>query len=111
AQLPATIEAIEAAASRLESRRRDLADLQIKAPRRGTLLPPPIKPFLETQDELPTWSNTPLDIQNRGCFLEAGTLLCLIGDPSRIEAALFVEEGEVGFLKPGQRSELLFSQT
>ena len=111
AQIPATIEAAEAAASQLEQRRRDLADLNLAASRAGTILPPPLHPVPDSDDELPGWSGTPLDDQNYGCYLEPGTLFCLVGDPRKIEAALFVEEGSVGYLRAGQPVRLQFDQT
>ncbi|MDQ3332278.1 MAG: hypothetical protein M3552_16780, partial [Planctomycetota bacterium] len=106
AHIPATVQAAQAATLQLERRRKDLADLTLRSPRPGTILPPPIRTVTETDDDLSAWSGTPLDDWNLGCHLEPGTLYCLVGDPNRIEAVAIVEEGSIAFLKSGQRVRL-----
>ncbi len=111
AQLPATREAAEAAERQLAQRKKDIADLTIRSPRPGIVLPPALRVTPDADDQLPTWSGTPLDSKNLGCLLEPGTLFCLVGDPHRLEAVALVEEGSVAFLKLGQSVRLKFDQT
>lgn len=111
AQLSAVQRAMEGVAAQLETRRRSLGDLQIIAPADGTVLPPPVRPARETPGELPDWSGSPLDRRNRGCFIESGTLLCLVGDPERLEVMLYVVEDDVEAIQPGQLVRILPDQT
>ena len=57
-------------------------------------------------EQLQQWSGTPLDRVNRGCYLETGTMLCLIGDLHRIEAAAVVDQTGIEFVALGQRVTL-----
>jgi putative peptide zinc metalloprotease protein len=111
AQIPSTTQAARAALLQLERRREDLADLTIRAPRPGIVLPAPVRVPSESEDELPFWSGTPTESSNLGSYLEAGTLFCLIGDPNSVEAVVIVEEGSVAFLQPGQPVRLQFDQS
>ncbi len=111
AQLPATEEAAEAAERQLAQRKKDLADLTILSPRPGIVLPPPLHLVAPPEDELASWSGTPLDAENLGCYLEPGTLFCFVGDPHRLEAVALVEEGSIAFLRPGQTVHLKLEQT
>ncbi len=110
AQLPATRSAIEGVAAQLSARRKDLDALRLVAPAAGTVLPPPERPPVEMSGELPDWSGTPLDLRNRGCQVEAGTLFCLVGDPGRIEAILYASEDDVESLRAGQSVRILANQ-
>ncbi len=76
----------------------------------GTVLPPRPRPVTSERGELVGWSGHPLDETNRGCFLETGTLLCLVGDPHRLEALLLVDEDQVEFVRPGQKVLLLVDE-
>jgi putative peptide zinc metalloprotease protein len=58
---------------------------------------------------LPTWSGTPLDVKNRKCFLERGTILCVVGNPASQEAELFIDENDVLYVRPGQRVRMKFA--
>lgn len=111
AHLPATQEAADAAERQLAQRIKDRAELTVVSPRPGIVLPPPMRLTSDAEDQLATWSGTPLDTGNLNCFLEPGTLFCLVGAPHRLEAVALVEEGSVAFLRPGQRVRLKFDQT
>jgi hypothetical protein len=41
-----------------------------------------------------------------GCYLDTGTLLCLIGDAARFEAVLHVAQADVELVQPGQTVRL-----
>ena len=58
----------------------------------------------ETKDgRLPTWSGNLLDEQNRGAFVEPGTLVCLVGDPKNLSAVLLVDDTDVARLVAGPK--------
>jgi putative peptide zinc metalloprotease protein len=95
---------------RLEQRLAEQQRLTPLAPADGTVLPGRSQTPKVGRGELRTWSGQPLDPVNRGCFLQTGALLCLIGDPQRFEAVLFVDEDQVEFVRPGQKVRLLLGQ-
>jgi hypothetical protein len=55
------------------------------------------------------WSGSPLDPANRGCYLEAGTPYCLVGDDSHLAATVIVPQEDVPFVHPEQKVELLLT--
>lgn len=85
--------------------------LVVRSPVSGTVLAPPrITARPPAPGRLVTWTGTPLDPINRGSYLEAGTLVCLVGDPRRLLAVAFVDQGDVEFVTPGQHVELRIEQ-
>lgn len=81
--------------------------LALTTPVEGTVIAPPVTPQpFEDSRELPAWTGTPLDLENRGCYLERGTLFCVIGDPNRNEAVVLVDETDVAYVRVGQHARL-----
>jgi putative peptide zinc metalloprotease protein len=110
-QIPAAEKSLEDAQERLAQWRRDQERLVLRAPSGGAVLPPPaVPPQTSDSHRLAGWHQTPLDPQNRGCFLDSGTLVCQVGDPGRLEATLVVDQSAVGFVRPGQRVRLRIDQ-
>jgi len=72
------------------------------APQAGIVIPPPRKRVSENSGALPHWSGCPWEEANLGCTLAPGVLGCLIADPTKWEAVLLVEQGDVEFVRPGQ---------
>lgn len=62
-----------------------------------------------TEDERESgyWFGTPLDDGNVGAWLEEGTRVCLVGDPTAREAVLFVPQQDIELIRQGQRVNLL----
>jgi putative peptide zinc metalloprotease protein len=108
--VPPAEKSLEDAQDRLQQARTDQARLVLKAPRAGTVIPPPVAPPTNDSRRLASWNGTPLDDNNRGCFLETGTLFCQIGDPSQVEAMLIIEQSEVPFVQIGQPVRLRIDQ-
>jgi putative peptide zinc metalloprotease protein len=73
--------------------------------------PPEIPHPSATDQKLPTWSGTPLEAKNKRCFLERGTLVCLVGDPASQEAELFIDENDVRYVRLGQPVRMKFAVT
>jgi putative peptide zinc metalloprotease protein len=90
----------------------DRNKLRLVAPRAGTVLPPPL---VEKQGgesgQLTPWSGTPFDRENIGATLMAGTKLCQIGDPNRLEARLLIDQNDDWFVWPGQEVEIMLDQS
>ena len=102
-QVPVAEEALRDLEKRLEQRQLDERRLTIVAPTAGTVLPPPEQPPQAPRGQLPSWSGSPLDVRNRGAFLPTGTLLCVIGDPRRLEGLLVIDQSQVQLVRQGQR--------
>lgn len=93
----------EQLARRLEDRKR----LDLTAPATGTLFPPPWRAKGEQlEEELPSWSGTPLDRQNLGAWLQQGELFCQIGNPTQWEAILIIDQADIEFVEEGQQVEI-----
>ncbi len=107
-QIPAARQAIEDLARRMATLDENLQRLSLTAPRAGRILAAPNVPEKPSQrNQLGTWTGTPLDPRNIGCYLESGVPLCLVGDESQLVARLFVAQEDVPFLEKQQRVEIL----
>ena len=86
--------------------------LTLKAPRGGTVLPPPPTPQQHQEEvegaPLPSWSGTPLDDNLSRPYLREGTLFCQVGDPRSLEAVMVIDQGDIDFVKEGQAVDLRF---
>ena len=82
AELNATIAALKQATEQLQSARIEQSHQIITAPKAGTVIPPPQKPYTASEGKLDRWSGSPLQPRNANCHIEAGELLCLIGEPT-----------------------------
>ena len=107
-KIPAAREAVQDTETRLQQRLEDQARLTLRATRNGTVLAPPQRPTSDTPRELSTWQRSPLDLANRGCFLDTGTLCCLVGDPASFTAELFVHQNDVEWVTTGQTVRIRF---
>ena len=107
-QIPVASTALADIEGRLESRQRDEQRLVLKAPTAGTVIPPAsVSPLSGSLGALQSWRGTPLEERNRGCYLETGTLFCLVGDPRRFEAVLLVDQADRPFIRKGQLVHLV----
>lgn len=107
AQIPTVIKSLEAVEDQWREKETDLKRLELVAPVDGVVFPPPRKPDQEAPEgQLSDWSGTPLDESNLGAFLEAGSLFCQIGDPERMEAILVIDQGDLEFVRIGQKVEI-----
>lgn len=111
AELPPATELLADLEERLARKLVDRDRLTLAAPVAGTVLPPRRREPQPIHGELPGWSGTPLDPRNRGCALESGTLVCLVGDPGRLEALLVVDQGDVEFVAVGQPVRIQLDQS
>jgi putative peptide zinc metalloprotease protein len=108
-QMPAVREELDDVSERLQQRLRDEQLLQLTAKTSGVVLPPPYRSRRPSErGEIGVWAGTPLEERNRRCYLETGTLFCLIGDPQRLEAVLVVDQADVEFIRAGQAVTMHF---
>ena len=99
AQIPQTEAALVDLQDRLRSRRKDQQRLSLDSPVAGVVIPPVAMPARPEVGELSGWSGLPFDAKNLGCFLETGTLFCLIGQPDTMEAVLVVDQTDIEFVR------------
>jgi putative peptide zinc metalloprotease protein len=110
AQIPTAEEALADLEERLTRRLEDEERLAITAPSSGTILPVRRKPRTVAREDLESWSGSPLDSWNRGCYVESGTVLCQIGDPEKLEATVVIDQSDIEFVRPGQAVEIQLDQ-
>jgi putative peptide zinc metalloprotease protein len=111
AQIPAARKRLAELDDQLQQVRRRQELLTLVAPVAGTVIAPPRRTARPpAPGRLPQWSGTPLDPENRGSHVEAGTLLCLIGDPDRLQGVALIDQSDVEFVRLGQRVSLLLNQ-
>ncbi len=90
----------------LRQRELDAQRLKLLAPQSGSVLPTRRTPPRDRPGELNSWRETPLELQNRGAFLETGTLVCSIGDPHRFEATLLLDQADLEFVHESQSVQI-----
>ncbi len=98
--IPRIEQLLIAAEKQLIEKEEDREKLELRAPIAGTVLPPPAKPDKGAPEgQLPTWSGTPLDPKNKGCFLEQRELFCRIGDPKLMQVNLVIDQTDVELIQ------------
>ncbi len=109
-EIPATEAALADVNRQIGQLQQQQQRLVIRAPRNGTVLPPPSRPDDSFDGALETWHGRPLESRNRGAYLAAGTLLCLIGDPGHVQGVLIVDQSDLPRLRPNQTVYLQLDQ-
>jgi putative peptide zinc metalloprotease protein len=105
--LATTQKSLEMYKEQLNEKERDLERLVLKSPVEGTVIPPPGIPERQAHDgELRTFSGTPLREVNLGAHLPESTLFCQIGDPTKMEAVLVVDQDEIEFMDENQTVDI-----
>ncbi len=108
AEVPAAKAALADLEERLAQYQHDAERLTILASLGGTLLPPPeLPPKPQSADTLERWTLTPLEARNLGTWFDSGTLLCLVGDPTRFEAVLHVTDSDIELVQTGQPARVM----
>lgn len=107
----AKIQSIEEGLARvkkqIEEQQSEAARLILRAPQAGTVMSPPWRPYKPGPDgQLPAWHGTPLQPRNLGAPLEEGSVFCLVGNPKKMEAVLYVDQGDIDFVGIGQHVEI-----
>lgn len=109
-QIPSTREALADAQQQLRRRQEDAKRLVLRAPRAGVVIAPPHQTRIHA-GSLQGWAGTPLDERNQGCFLNAGTTVCLIADSSELSATLVINQEQVPLIRSGQTVRLLWDES
>ena len=108
AQIPAAKAALADLEERLEQLERDAARLTIVAPAAGTVLPPPNRAAqAAAADKLGTLVAARRWSRESGQLSRNRHAVCLVGDPSRFEAVLHVEQSDIELVQAGQRVRIV----
>ena len=103
ALIPTAEAALADLEERLRQRQLDEQSLVLRAPLAGTVLPPAdIPASAQSPGQLSTWSGSPLDERNRGCQIEPGALVCVVGSPRPVEAVVVVDQDSIALIQLGQ---------
>jgi len=111
--IPTKKEVIETYATQIQELTEEVKKLQLVSPIAGTVIPPEWRPKREHSEQamLQAWWGTPLETpKNLGATLEPGTLLCEVGDPTRVEIIIIVNQSKLEFIEQGQKVELKFEE-
>jgi putative peptide zinc metalloprotease protein len=96
-EIPHVEASLRAATEELQAKQRDLARLELRAPIDGWVIPPTPIPEHESDDNerLPNWHGTPLETRNLGAQLKPGVPFCQVGDPTKMQANLIIDQADV----------------
>ena len=109
-QIPAVEKALEEAVKRRNLQESAAEHLTLRSPQQGRLFAPPRRMPTARQDYQPDfWTGTPMQPENRGAWLEEGTVLCFVGDKIAREAIVLLRQQDVELIRPNQRVSLLLA--
>jgi putative peptide zinc metalloprotease protein len=101
-------ESLESSVEQLARRQMDRVRLDLVAPIAGTVLPAPeVAPRQDSAaGSLSTWSGNPLQEKNLGAVLQKATVFCQIGDPTKWEANIVIDQENIEFVHKGQEVKI-----
>lgn len=108
--IPTVREVVRDLEHQLSQRQRDAERLIVRAPRAGTVLSANAHRAPTKSGSLSMSIGSPLNEQNRGCYLRMGSPLCSIGDKSSRTAVLMVSQDDINLVRLGQRVRLLWNE-
>lgn len=109
---PTARAALADAEAQLTEQRRQAQQLTLTTPIDGVVIAPPTLEHDDADDgKLPTWSGSPLEPRNVGCWIEPGTVLCTVADPRRLDALVAIDQADVPEVKPGQPVRILVASS
>ncbi|MCU0879289.1 MAG: hypothetical protein MUF06_16010 [Pirellulaceae bacterium] len=123
ASIPAARETLADLDERIRQVRFLAGRLTVAAPCDGQVLPPPRVADVDRAGKLGGWAGTPLDPENRGCYLQTGTQLCTIAPRAAateqsgsaagvpVEAIAVVTQQDVALIEPGASVRIVVPQS
>lgn len=114
AQIPTIEAALNEREEALRLARRDRDRLVVRSPRTGMVVPV-LNSRVNHRDEsddmrVHARDGSPLDPENFSCRIEAGDLICMVGDPTQLQATLLVAQESVEDIREGASVELWLDQ-
>ena len=94
--------------SQLIEKEKQRADLVIKAPVAGTVIPAELRKSPNSQDgRLPNWSGSLLEPRNLGAQVAPSEMICQIGDPDHLQAELVIDQNDLELIGRNNRVEIM----
>ena len=90
----------------LDKKKGELKQLTIVAPTGGTVLPAETRRPQSSGSDLPMMTTSPLHKENTGVPLAKQDMICRIGDPTRLEAILIIDQKDVDYVHEGDNVQL-----
>lgn len=109
-EIPTAVEILADLEERLRQKLLEGEKLLIRAPVAGVVLPPKPREPPKFAIGLRDWNWTPLNHASAGCYLDIGTEVCLIGDPTRMAAMLMIDQSDVELVRQGQSASLILDE-
>ena len=111
-ELPTANAAMKDAAAQFEQLQAKAEELTIRAPSAGVVVAPPAVSKAERDETcLAVWSGSPLEPRNLGCWVEPGTVLCMVADPEQLVALVAIDQADVAEVRPGQTVRILLESS
>lgn len=108
--IPTLREAVLTLEQQLAQRQEDSARLILRAPQSGTVMAGPPLNQHASEETLASWTGSPLDPRNQGCYLTAGTTYCLVGSPESQSAIVLINQDNINLVRPGQPVRIMFHE-
>ncbi len=109
-RLKSQIKALESSVKLLQQVRMKKSQLNVVATRDGMIIEPPSKPVPKAaiaEEQLPGWSGNPFAAVNSEAFFTEGDVLCVVGDPTKMEAIIVIDQSDIDLVKVGDEVELM----
>ncbi len=113
-EIEMTLASLNATTIQLEQQRYDIQKLTVRAPCDGRVVSASyIAPQHDEQTgRLAGWHGHPLEIRNRGAWLESGAVVCSIApNDAVVEATLAIDQSDIEFISTGNTVELWLRQS
>jgi putative peptide zinc metalloprotease protein len=105
--IPTLMESLAGVEERLQLAQAAAAELEIRAPNDGLLLPPPNVPERPAGvREAQFWHGTPFDDRNLGCTLQQGTCVAVVASPEERCAMAYISQRRIERVSTGARVRL-----
>ena len=111
-QIPSSQARIRDFERRADELQKQQQRLTLTASKAGQVIPAPEipEPIWDDDGQLPGWSGEALEPKNLGSFLQAGTMVCLIGRPDEMKALLLIDRSDMEMVHTGQPVEILWDE-
>lgn len=109
-QIASTEAALASIEAQLVQKQHAVAQLELRAPKAGTVLP--VAKVAESHlpdGTLRRWNGSLLEARNLQAFAQQGDEFCQIGDEASLQAELYVDQGDVELVQVGQPTYLKFA--
>ena len=105
--IPSAQAELDALEKQMKMLSQELAQLEIVAPASGVVIEALRATEVEANPvKLASWDGSLLDPANRGCTVEEGETVCLVGNPSQWKVYLLIDERKMDLVATDQRVEI-----